>query len=339
MKPIWPDSFQRVPEDAWTRTPLAELALKYDTVEGHGWYRNLEPTVETLAAFLQEGAILIDYSGGTGILTDRLLQRIGSRRVGILIVDSSPKFLRLAYEKFKDEPRVAFRQIHYLRPQKRLEYLDEALEPVLVRRGADAIVSTNAIHLYTDLVETLRAWRRVIRGTGKVFVQSGNIRNPAARPTEWIIDETVEAIHEAARAIVEGEEEWARWRHFLEDEERMERYAALRRRYFLPVRPLSHYVGAFEEAGFEVEEIENRTIPASVEEWYEFLAVYHDGVLGWFGGAEKLEGRPPAPELVDARLRLLRRAMDRVFGGRERFDCCWTYLTCRPAPDGSGAGG
>ena len=51
----------------------------------------------------------MDYSGGTGILVDRLKLRVFDRQVGMLIVDSSAKFLRVALEKFRDDPQVGLR--------------------------------------------------------------------------------------------------------------------------------------------------------------------------------------------------------------------------------------
>jgi len=318
----WPPGFRRLPDDPWVTAPLETLAIKYDTVESHGWYRNLEPTVEDLAAFLRDGSILVDYSAGTGILVDRLRKRVPDLAAGMLLVDASPKFLRLALEKLGSDGRSAFRWIRYLKEEKRLERLDEVL-PEGFR--ADAIASTNAIHLYYGLDETLRSWRRVLAPGGRAFVQSGNIRNPAARKGEWIIDETVEAIHRAAMEIVAREERWAAYR----GTRNMPAYDEMRAKYFLPVRPLDHYVGALRAAGFEIESLRNRTIEASVGEWYDFLAVYHEGVLGWVGGAEKIEGRPPSEAALRDRLELLRAAMDRVFGGRDRFDCCWTYLTAK----------
>jgi len=105
----WPAGFERVPDEDWTRQPLDTFGLQYDTVEQHGWYRNLDPTVEDLARHLDEGQILVDYSGGTGILLDRLLLRIFDRQVGMLIADSSPKFLRVGLDKFRDDERVAVR--------------------------------------------------------------------------------------------------------------------------------------------------------------------------------------------------------------------------------------
>ncbi|MFQ5689278.1 MAG: class I SAM-dependent methyltransferase [Gemmatimonadota bacterium] len=337
MSFAWPEGFPRVPAGAWAERPLEELALKYDTVESHGWYDNLEPTVAQLDAFLEDGDLLVDYSGGTGILAERLLARAGGREFGILIVDSSPKFLRLALEKFRDEPRLAFRLIRYLKEERRLQRLEEVLEPALRERGADALVSTNAIHLYYDLPRTARSWARLLRPSGKLFVQSGNIRNPEMPEDEWIIDETVEAIHRAAVERVRTDPAWARYRAALDDEAYMAAHDALRRKYFLPVRPLSYYLDVLREAGLETESVRRAAIRAEVAEWYEFLSVYHEGVLGWVGGAPKLTGETPPAEAVEDRLELLRQAMDRVFGGRRAFRACWTYLTCAPRPGSSGA--
>src|SRR5690349_14038480 len=190
----FPEGFARVLDEDWTRQPLGELALKYDTVENHGWYANLEPTVDALDRMLLDGHVLVDYSGGTGILADRLLRRIGERRIGIVIADASPKFLRLSLEKFRDDDRVAFRWLRFLKPEGRLATLDEVLEEPLRSHGVDALVSTNAIHLYYDLEDTLASWARVLRAGAPCLVQSGNIGNPAAADDEWIIDATVERI-------------------------------------------------------------------------------------------------------------------------------------------------
>src|SRR4030095_5484884 len=150
------------------------LALKYDTVNHHGWYRNIDPTVDDLAGELKDGDLLIDYSSGTGSLPERLLRRTGHLGVGIVLVDSSPKFLRVALEKFRGERRVAFRWIRYLKELRRLEFVDEVLGKDLVARGADVLASTNAIHLYYDLDDTLRSWTRALKPGAWVFVQSGN---------------------------------------------------------------------------------------------------------------------------------------------------------------------
>src|SRR5581483_8590166 len=139
---------ERMPDEDWVEGPVESFGLQYDTVETHGWYHNLDPTVEQLARALVDGDLLIDYSGGTGILLNRLLLRFFDRQVGMMIVDSSPKFLRVALERFRDDERVAFRRLRYLKDEGRLQLLEEVLEPGL---RADALTSTNAIHLYYDL--------------------------------------------------------------------------------------------------------------------------------------------------------------------------------------------
>jgi SAM-dependent methyltransferase len=326
----WPSSFHRVPDAAWTQQPVEALALNYDTVENHGWYSNLDYTVEQVGEYARRGDVLIDYSGGTGILAKRLLDRLGPKSVGIVIVDSSPKFLRLALEKFQGDPRMAFRRIRFLKEERRLERVDEVLGDAMLERGVDGLISTNAIHLYFDLPETVRAWRNVLRTSGRVFIQSGNIRNPEMPDDEWIIDETVEVIHEEAMAIVREEDRYDDYRACIDDAAHMAAHDELRRKYFLPVRPLEYYLDILREEGFEVTAVDRRRISARVDEWYEFLSVYHEGVLGWVGGAEKVVGSAASEAVVADRLRLMREAMDRMFGGRDEFGASWTYVTAEP---------
>ncbi len=325
LRVTWPAGFQRVPDDDWVVRPPETLALTYDTVQDHGWYRNLDPTIDRLAARLRPGDVLLDYSGGTGILAERLLKQLDDAEIGILIVDASPKFLRVALDKLGGDARVAFRLIRYLKEERRLETLQEAIETPLLERGIDAFSSTNAIHLYYDLEDTLRSWRQLLRPTGHAFVQSGNIGVPDLPAGSWIIDETVEAINVAAEEIVRADERYAVYRNRLDDPARRAAYDELRRKFFLPVRPLAHYVDALEAAGFRIERVEHHTIAADTAEWTAFLAAYHEGVLGWVGGSERIEGVPPAEEAVAHRLQLLRESVDRVFAGAS-FDAVWTYI-------------
>jgi ubiquinone/menaquinone biosynthesis C-methylase UbiE len=321
----WPEGFARIPEEPWVEQPVDSFGLDYDTVENHGWYRNLDLTVEQLAQDLRAGDVLIDYSGGTGILLDRLRLRVFDRQVGMAIVDSSPKFLRVALDRFRADERVAFRRLHFLRDERRLQSVDEALGPAFP--GADELVSTNAIHLYDDLDGTLRAWARVLKPGGRVRINSGNLRNPRAGENEWIIDETVYVVHEVATGLVRTDPRWAAYRDVLDDRERMAAYLAWRDRVFLAPRPLELYLDALRAAGFAIEEVAERTIEANVAEWYEFLSAYADAVLGWVGGSAKVDGEPAAEGAAADRLDLLRESLDTIFGGRPTFRCCWTYVT------------
>ncbi len=329
----WPEGFDRVPDEEWTRTALESLALKYDTVEAHGWYRNLELTLEQLASYVRDGQILIDYSGGTGILVDRFLRGRGDLRAAFVIVDASPKFLRLALEKLGGDPRVGFRWIRYLKPEKRLELIDEVFPSAIRHRGVDGLISTNAVHLYYALPETLLSWFRILRPGARAFVQSGNIRSPGAQEGEWIIDETVEAIHIAAAEIVRSDPRYAAYRPGLDDADRVAKYDLLRNKFFVPVRPLDFYLEAFRDAGFSIDSVEHRSIEALVAEWYDFLAVYHEGVLGWVGGTKRIEGVQPSEKAVGDRLILMRVAMDRLFGGASSFPARWTYIVCSKPSD------
>jgi len=317
-------TFERIPDEDWVSQPVDAFGLHYDTVENHGWYRNLDLTLDQLESDLAQGDVLIDYSGGTGILLERLRRLIGDRAVGMVIVDSSPKFLRIALDRFRSDDRVAFRRLRYLKELSRLEFVDEVLPAGFL---ADGLVSTNAIHLYDDLENTLRAWARVLRPGARARINSGNILNPRAGAGEWIIDDTVYAVHDAAVSIVGADDSYAPYRSVLEDERRVERYLEYRNRVFLAPRPLQYYLDALSSSGFEIDDVTERTVEAAVADWYEFLAAYADAVLGWVGGAEKVDSVAASDEAAADRLRLLRESLDSVFGGKPTFECCWTYIT------------
>ncbi|MFQ5768330.1 MAG: hypothetical protein ACE5ID_10155, partial [Acidobacteriota bacterium] len=243
-----------------------------------------------------------------------------------------PKFLRLALEKFRDEERIAFRRIAFLPDEKRLQTVSEVLEESMLRRGIDLVVSTNAIHLYYNLADTVKSWRDLLGARGRFHVQSGNILNPKAGQDEWIIDQTVETIHQAAMEICRSDSRFAPYREVLDDPVRMAAYDKLRRKYFLPPRPLDHYLAILEEAGFSDLTTSTASIPAKVAEWRDFLRVYLEGPLGWVGGTAKIEGYPPTPRAVKHRELLLDLAMARVFGSQQTFKACWTYINGQRGP-------
>ncbi len=324
----WPDGVARIPDEPWTQADVHEAGVAYDNVDEHGWYSNLNRIVDSLAAELQGGDLLMDYSGGTGILLDRLRLRIFDRQVGALIVDAGAKFLRVAHDKYQDDPLVAMRLLRYIREEKRLQTLDEVLEPALRKRGVDVIAVANAIHLYPNLAEVAGMWNRALRPGGKVFVCTGNLRNPRAAPGEWILDETVWVINDIAEGLVRSDPRYAHYRPILDDTARMQAHATTRDRVFLKPRTLEEYTRTLTAAGLTVTDVGEETIVADVTEWFEFLAAYHDAVLGWVGGTRKLDGAEPTAEAVADRLAIMRAAMDTIFGGRRTFNACWTYLTC-----------
>jgi SAM-dependent methyltransferase len=324
----WPEGWAAVPDDDWVDEPVDAFGTAYDSVDRHGWYRNLDPTVEELAHLLVDGEIVVDYSGGTGILLDRLKLRMFDTQAGAVIVDSSPKFLRVALEKFRDDPKVGFRLLRFLKDEKRLQRLEEVLGPELVERGVDVIASTNAIHLYPDLPDTVASWVRALRPGGHVLINSGNIRNPRARQSEWILDETVWVVGDLAEGLVRTDPAYAAYRGDLENDDRMKAHAAYRDKVFLLPRPLDFYLETLELSGLKVESVREASIEAGVQDWFGLLSAYNDAVLGWVGGTEKIDGAAPTPEALADRLKLMRHAMDVLFHSRPTFQACWTYITC-----------
>jgi len=325
----WPQNFKCIPNQDWVEKPLEKLAMKYDTVEEHGWYDNLNFTVDQLSKIFDKNDIIVDYSGGTGILTSRLMRVMKSNCPHIIIVDSSPKFLRLSLEKFFTDKRIAFRWIKFNREEKRLSNLEECIDNSIWKRGVDGIVSTNAIHLYYRLDQTLQSWKKILRTKGKIHIQSGNIRNPNAQDL-WIIDETVEHIHKAAIKIVSSQSSFKSLRKFLDDDKHMEAHNDLRKKYFLPVRELSYYTDSLKNNGFEVYDHQYKPINANVDEWYDFLSVYHEGVLGWVGGSEKIYKKNISSHFVSLRKTLMRLAMEDIFKGESQFQAAWTYINAKP---------
>ncbi|MEU1598542.1 methyltransferase domain-containing protein [Streptomyces sp. NPDC005708] len=324
----WPTGFDRIPNQSWTREPVDEFGLNYDSVGAHGWYANLEPTVAEVLSALNENDILVDYSGGTGLLTKRVLANV-NYPIGALNVDASPKFLRVALETSRNDERVAFRLLKWLKDEQRLQLLDEVVEQPLLDQGAQVLVSANAIHLYNNLAETLTSWTHILRPGGLALICSANLRNPNCRPGDWIIDETVAKVNEIAAELVAREPAFEEYRDVLEDGQRMASHAKLREKVFVPVRPLAEYLDTFTDTGFSVLHTFTSTIHARVDEWCELLQTYHDGVLSWVGGSSKVEGQPPTEKAIKDRHFLIRYGLEKLFPGQDAFPCNWTYITCR----------
>jgi hypothetical protein len=117
----------------------------------------------------------------------------------------------------------------------------------------------------------------------------------------------------------------------LVDAERLGAHHAHRDRVFMQPRPLQYYTDALTRNGLTVTDIGQETIIAEVDEWFELMTAYHEAVLGWVGGTRRVEGSEPSEEDVKDRLAIMRHAMDTIFGGRQTFNACWTYLTCTKA--------
>jgi hypothetical protein len=100
---------------------------------------------------------------------------------------------------------------------------------------------------------------------------------------------------------------------------------------FLQPRPLAYYTDALTRNGLTVTDVEEVTIVADVNEWFELMTAYHEAVLGWVGGTKLVEGQDPSDEAVQDRLAIMRHAIETIFGGRRTFNACWTYITAAKA--------
>ena len=132
----WPRGFPRVPDDDWVRQ--AARGARAHLRHGSGSRLVPEPRPDggrARRARSGPGDILLDYSGGTGILAERLLTELPEPEFGILIVDASPKFLRVALEKLGEDERVAFRLIRYLKDERRLQTVQEVARAGAPRAG------------------------------------------------------------------------------------------------------------------------------------------------------------------------------------------------------------
>jgi hypothetical protein len=107
----------------------------------------------------------------------------------------------------------------------------------------------------------------------------------------------------------------------------MTAHHAHRDRVFLQPRPLDYYTDALTRNGLTVTDVEETTIVANVTEWFELMTAYHEAVLGWVGGSKRIEGEAPSEDAVADRLAIMRHAIDTIFGDRETFKACWTYIT------------
>ena len=176
----------------------------------------------------------------------------------MVIVDASAKFLRVALEKYQDDPLVALRLLRYLRDEGRLQTLDEVLDVEV-----DALAARTRSTSTPTSSDTLARWMRALRPGGGVFINSGNIRNPRAKPAEWILDETVWVINDLAEGLVRSDPHYVHYRDALDDAERMRRTpttataCSCRRGRSTPTS------ARWSAAGFEVLDVREETIEAA----------------------------------------------------------------------------
>jgi SAM-dependent methyltransferase len=317
---------ERVVDDSFLKSDVTEFALGYDKVKNHTWYDNLNYMVDLSKKYFNQDDFIMDYSCGTGIFCERLLKStIDCPR--ILMMDSSPKYLKLSYDKFGRNYKFHFRVINYLKDEGRLQTISEALGKDH-KELLDGIVCTNAIHLYPTIDDTIKSWNDILVKGGKLLINSGNIYNPLMGEETKLIDQTVNEISKLSFDIVKDNPKYFKYVDLINDFDYINKHNVLRDKYFLPIRPINFYTDELIKNGFKIVEVKTIDVDAKVDEWFDFLKVYHEGIIGWIGGSKKITGIEPNEDEINDRVEIIKLALTKMFNNQNDFKACWNYIIC-----------
>ncbi|GAA5107594.1 hypothetical protein [Haloechinothrix salitolerans] len=323
----WPEGFSRIPNSEWTRAPIDDAGENYDRAGRDGWRRSFDPIVSQALAVLETNDVLLDFSCGTGPVTECLLSS-EDRPIGVLNVDPSAKLLRVAVEKFRGDDRAAFRLLEWLSQDERLELLTEVVDGCVLER-VKVLASTNSVHLYQNPYATFKSWFDALRPGSIVLIASGNIRNTQSPPDSWILGDMVIKIGDIVANLVKREPAFTRYRRVLENAPKMSKHRQFRDSIFPPPRMLESYLENLAKSGFEVLHTFEQTTSVPLNDFAKGVSTYHEGVLSWIGGSEKVESISPTESAVQDRLFFIRYALETLFPGSEAIPFTWTYITCR----------
>ena len=316
----------KIIDESFLKSDVTEFALGYDRVKNHTWYDNLNYLVDLSKEYFNDDDFIMDYSCGTGIFPERLLKsNVSCPR--ILMMDSSPKYLKLSYDKFGSNYKFFFRLMKYLKEENRLQTIDESMGEDY-KELLDGIICTNAIHLYPTISDTIKSWNKLLVKGGKLLINSGNIYNPLMGADTKLIDQTVNEISKLSFDIVKENPKYFKYIDLIEDFEYINKHNTLKDKYFLPIRPINFYTDEIIKNGFKIVEVKTIDVGAKVDEWFDFLKVYHEGVLGWIGGVNKITGVDPKENEVEDRIDIIKIALNKMFNNKNDFKACWNYIIC-----------
>lgn len=316
----------KIIDDEFLKSDVTEFALGYDKVKNHTWYDNLDYLVKLANEYFGEDDLIMDYSCGTGIFCERLLKiKIDSPR--ILMLDSSPKYLKLSYEKFHRNYKFFFRLIKFIKEENRLQTIEESIG-TKSSELLDGIVCSNAVHLYPNIEDTIKSWHNILVKGGKLLINSGNILNPNMDSSSVLIDQTVNDIAKISYDIVTNDPKYSKYVDLIQNFEYINKHDKLRDKYFLPIRPIDFYTEELTKIGFKIIEVKTENIDSKVSEWFDFLKVYHEGIIGWIGGSKKITGVEPTEEEINDRIEIIKTALNIIFENNNDFKACWNYIIC-----------
>lgn len=324
----WPTGIVRIPGEDWTRDAIDESALRYDKHENNVFGATWDPVIAQVLSVLNENTIMVDYSCGTGQFTERILRHFNGS-IRILNVDVSPRYMRIAVDRFRDDRRVALRLLGKDRNGGKLERLDTVAKEIIEEPGVDVLTATNAIHLYPDLQATLESWYRVLRPGGLVIFTTGDMISSSGASSSWSLHDAVGTVNDLAKEVIEKEPMFKKYLTKIGDSDILEKYSALRKRVYPSPKSIDLYLKLLSDVGIPAQYHFERTINVSIEDMIDALAPYHDIVLGWVGGSKKVEGYSPTPESVHDRLFLIRYCVEKLYASREYYQFGWKYFTCK----------
>lgn len=328
LENYWPKGFERIPDEDWLKKPVDDSAIRYDKHGSNAFRKSWDPTIAQVLSVLDDKHVILDYSCGTGIFTERLFEYV-QHPTRVLNVDVSPRYLRLVAKKFEVDERVALRLLQRTGTNGQFQALDQVMGEDLLDRGIDILTSTNAVHLYPNLSETFESWSRVLRRGALVLVSTGDMGNPEKREDGWRLHDTVEVINALAQEAVSTEPEFQRYRHLIDDDSLMSAYKEMRSRVYPAIKSISLYLEKLSDAGLKPVHSFEEQVELSLEDFVDGLLPYHEVVLGWVGGTQKIEGVTPAAESLRDRLLLIRYCAAKLYVQRKRLHGPWTYITCR----------
>lgn len=324
----WPSGVARIPTEEWANSRVDDAAIRYDKHAKNVFGTTWEPTISQVLSALDESNVLLDYSCGTGQFSERLLSLV-DRPIKILNVDVSPRYLRIAADRFKHDGRVALRLLRKLNSESEFEPLENAVTDLLPDTGADLLVSTNAIHLYSNLSRTLDSWRKVLRKNARIFISTGDINNPKRKIEDLRLHNTVTTVNEIAENVVRTEPVFEEYRDRLDNRTLMRDYLNLREHVYPPARTIDFYLDSLAQSGIRPIHYFEEPVNITVDDLVDALLPYHDVVLGWIGGSRKVEKTAPSSKAIQDRLFLIKYCADKILGSQNFFQCAWTYITCR----------